>query len=113
MTTVETAPGGSPQPVGKRLSRRAGFWGLFFGSIGVVFGDIGTSPLYAMREALAHSRSHGGDELAALGVVSLAFWSLLLVVTLKYAIFIMRADGSDVRQLTNDTEPDWQPRWGR
>jgi KUP system potassium uptake protein len=69
-----------------------GFMALCFGSIGVVFGDIGTSPLYAMREALAHSRGDGMVELAALGVVSLAFWSLLLVVTLKYVIFLMNAD---------------------
>lgn len=70
----------------------SGFWGLALGSVGVVFGDIGTSPLYAMREALAHSRTGGTAELAVLGVVSLVFWALLLIVTLKYAIFLMRAD---------------------
>ena len=61
-------------------------------AIGVVFGDIGTSPLYAMREALHHSRSGGTAELAVLGVVSLVFWALILVVTLKYVVFLMRAD---------------------
>lgn len=65
---------------------------LTVGAIGVVFGDIGTSPLYAMREALAHSRSGGTAELAVLGVVSLVFWALLLVVTVKYVVFLMRAD---------------------
>jgi KUP system potassium uptake protein len=70
----------------------SGFWGLALGSVGVVFGDIGTSPLYAMREALHHSRSGGTAELAVLGVVSLVFWALLLVVTLKYVVFLMRAD---------------------
>lgn len=70
----------------------AGFWALTIGAIGVVFGDIGTSPLYAMREALHHSRSGGAAELAVLGVVSLVFWALLLVVTLKYVVFLMRAD---------------------
>ena len=69
-----------------------GFWGLALGSVGVVFGDIGTSPLYALREALAHSRSGGEAELAVLGVVSLVFWALLLIVTLKYVVFMMRAD---------------------
>jgi len=70
----------------------AGFRALVIGAIGVVFGDIGTSPLYAMREALHHSRSGGAAELAVLGVVSLVFWALILVVTLKYVVFLMRAD---------------------
>lgn len=63
---------------------------LALGAIGVVFGDIGTSPLYALKEVF-----HGGvpiDKLHVLGVLSLIFWSLTLVVTTKYAIFIMRAD---------------------
>jgi KUP system potassium uptake protein len=70
----------------------AGFWGLALGSVGVVFGDIGTSPLYAMRVALDHTRSGGADELAVLGVVSLVFWALIVVVTVKYVFFLMRAD---------------------
>jgi KUP system potassium uptake protein len=65
---------------------------LIIGAIGVVFGDIGTSPLYAMREALDHSRSGGSAELAVLGVVSLVFWALILVVTIKYVVFLMRVD---------------------
>ena len=68
------------------------FWGLALGSVGVVFGDIGTSPLYAMREALAHSKGGGGGELAVLGVVSLITWALILIVTIKYVVFLMRAD---------------------
>ncbi|RAK57360.1 potassium transporter Kup [Phenylobacterium deserti] len=68
------------------------FWALALGSVGVVFGDIGTSPLYAMREALHHSRSGGTAELAVLGVVSLVTWALILVVTVKYVVFLMRAD---------------------
>jgi KUP system potassium uptake protein len=70
----------------------SGFWGLALGSVGVVFGDIGTSPLYAMREALHHTRGGVVNELAVLGVVSLVFWALLLIVTLKYVVFLMRAD---------------------
>ena len=66
---------------------------LAFASIGVVFGDIGTSPLYAMREALHPVVNAGGDlRLAALGVVSLLLWALILVVGLKYVILLMRAD---------------------
>jgi KUP system potassium uptake protein len=61
--------------------------------MGVVFGDIGTSPLYALREA-AKAASGGGSIApgAVLGVVSLIFWSLILVISVKYAILIMRAD---------------------
>ena len=66
---------------------------LTIGAIGVVFGDIGTSPLYAFREALHHSAPSGGiQEAAIFGVLSLALWSLILVVTVKYVIFLMRAD---------------------
>jgi len=68
------------------------FWALALGSVGVVFGDIGTSPLYAMREALSHSKGGGGGELAVLGVVSLIIWALILIVTIKYVVFLMRAD---------------------
>ncbi len=65
---------------------------LALGAMGVVFGDIGTSPLYAMREALAHSRSTVSSELAVMGVVSLVTWALILIVTIKYVVFLMRAD---------------------
>ncbi len=66
---------------------------LAFASIGVVFGDIGTSPLYAMREALHHVVVAGGDlRSAVLGVVSLLLWALFIVVTIKYVIMLMRAD---------------------
>jgi len=65
---------------------------LAIGAIGVVFGDIGTSPLYAFREALAQSAGNGIDPGEILGVLSLAIWALILVVTLKYVLFLMRAD---------------------
>jgi len=70
----------------------SGFWALTLGSIGVVFGDIGTSPLYAFREALALSAGDGLDPSEILGVLSLTLWSLILVVTVKYVLFLMRAD---------------------
>ena len=72
--------------------RPEGLAALTLGALGVVFGDIGTSPIYAMREALAHSRADVSAELSVLGVVSLITWALILVVTLKYVALIMRAD---------------------
>jgi KUP system potassium uptake protein len=72
--------------------RARGFAALALGAVGVVFGDIGTSPLYAMREALRHTRATVSPELAVLGVVSLVVWTLTLIVTIKYIIFLMRAD---------------------
>ena len=68
------------------------FWGLALGSIGVVFGDIGTSPLYSFREALGQAGGVTSD--AVMGVVSLALWALILVVTVKYVLFLMRADNN-------------------
>lgn len=66
---------------------------LAFATIGVVFGDIGTSPLYAMREALHPVVAGGGDlRSAVLGVASLLIWALILIVTLKYVVFLMKAD---------------------
>ena len=65
---------------------------LTIGAIGVVFGDIGTSPLYAFREALGQSAADGIDPTEILGVLSLAIWSLTLIVTVKYVTFLMRAD---------------------
>jgi KUP system potassium uptake protein len=72
------------------------FWALTFGSIGVVYGDIGTSPLYALREAvLAATGEHGAVTQAAVyGMLSLIFWSLIVVVTLKYVLILLRADNN-------------------
>jgi KUP system potassium uptake protein len=61
------------------------------GALGVVFGDIGTSPLYTMRECVAHLPA-GGREDGVLGVLSLIFWSLVLVVSVKYLWYVMTAD---------------------
>ncbi len=61
-------------------------------ALGVVFGDIGTSPLYTLREAFGHAGGLMLDELHVLGVLSLVFWSLALIVALKYVVLIMRAD---------------------
>ncbi|MBB3147645.1 KUP system potassium uptake protein [Phyllobacterium trifolii] len=66
---------------------------LFLGALGVVYGDIGTSPIYAFREAL-HAASTDGSLLRAdvLGIVSMIFWALTLIVTVKYILFVLRAD---------------------
>ena len=68
----------------------SGFWGLTLGSIGVVFGDIGTSPLYAFREAAAGAAGHGQPVTRAivLGVLSLILWALFTVVTAKYVLLL-------------------------
>ena len=69
-----------------------GFWALTIGSIGVVYGDIGTSPIYAFREANRVASGGLPDPAAVLGVLSLIFWSLIVVVTLNYVIILARAD---------------------
>ena len=68
------------------------FWPMAVGAIGVVFGDIGTSPLYAFRLALQQASADGVHAEAVFGVVSMALWALILVVTVKYVLFLMRAD---------------------
>src|SRR2546422_5155963 len=71
----------------------SGFLALTVGSIGVVFGDIGTSPLYAFREAVAHAKTHGTSAPeAVLGILSLMVWTLILIVTVKYVLVLLNAD---------------------
>src|ERR1700744_323749 len=72
-----------------------GFWALTLGSIGVVFGDIGTSPLYAFREAVAGaSQGQPVTRVIVLGVLSLILWALFIVVTAKYVLLLLRADNN-------------------
>jgi KUP system potassium uptake protein len=68
--------------------------GLALASAGVVYGDIGTSPLYAFKESISHLRGAGGAVAAAdvIGVVSLMFWSLMVIVTIKYVLILTRFD---------------------
>src|SRR4030095_1768747 len=77
------------RPASKRATLK-----LAFATIGVVFGDIGTSPLYAMREALGHVVDDPTANLrdSVLGVASLLIWALILIVTIKYIFLLMRAD---------------------
>src|SRR5436305_469459 len=84
---VKGGRNGAAQPKSK-------FKALTLGSIGVVYGDIGTSPLYALREAVVAASGPDGavTNLAVLGVVSLILWALIVVVTLKYVVVLLRAD---------------------
>jgi KUP system potassium uptake protein len=69
------------------------FWALALGSIGVVYGDIGTSPLYAIRESVTAAKTYGTPmPEAVLGILSLITWTLLLIVTLKYVLILLNAD---------------------
>src|SRR5580700_5050938 len=73
----------------------SGFWALTLGSIGVVFGDIGTSPLYAFREAVAGAaQGQPITRILVLGVLSLILWALFIVVTAKYVLLLLRADNN-------------------
>ena len=72
------------------------FWALVLGSLGVVYGDIGTSPLYALKESLAAATGDAGPGALTrdmvLGVVSLILWALIIIVTVKYVVIVLRAD---------------------
>src|ERR1700751_4221238 len=65
---------------------------LALGSIGVVYGDIGTSPLYAFKETLKPVAADGLTRGEVISLVSLMFWTLTIIVTAKYVLFLLRAD---------------------
>src|SRR5687767_1093191 len=66
--------------------------GLAFAALGIVYGDIGTSPIYALRESFLEANGVRASEANVLGVLSLIFWSLIIIVSIKYLVFIVRAD---------------------
>ena len=89
--------GGVPAETGTRTTgghghQSGGLAKLTIGAVGVVFGDIGTSPIYAFRETFAGHHKIDVDPTHIYGVLSLVFWSMMIVVTIKYALTIMRAD---------------------
>jgi KUP system potassium uptake protein len=88
---AEAAPHGA-----SKAHASTGFWALTLGSIGVVYGDIGTSPLYAMRESVLAAVGPNApvSEPVVLGILSLIIWALLLVVTAKYVLILLRADNN-------------------
>ena len=94
MARTIAAPGETPVEDGAEARPATGYWALTLGSIGVVYGDIGTSPLYAFREAVvaAGGTADGVPRQTVLGVVSLILWALILIVTLKYVLILLRAD---------------------
>ena len=85
----------SEEANGAHTGHSPNFLALTVGSVGVVYGDIGTSPLYAFREAV---KAASGDEIATeatvLGVLSLIIWTLILIVTIKYVMILLRADNN-------------------
>ncbi|GKS88306.1 potassium transporter Kup [Acidovorax sp. SUPP2522] len=85
--TSTPAPGHAPAARG--FAARSA---LMIAALGVVFGDIGTSPLYAFKECLNPEHGVALDRAAVLGLLSLVLWGLMLVVTLKYVVFVLRAD---------------------
>lgn len=93
--STASAPDAAP-PAGGETSHGGGHGGskaaLAVGAIGIVFGDIGTSPLYAFRETFAGAAEIAIDRMHVLGVVSLIFWSMIIVVALQYVTILMRAD---------------------
>jgi KUP system potassium uptake protein len=84
MTTPSTIDGGSSAASGGKLSA------LMLGALGVVYGDIGTSPLYTMKTAL--DWAGGATPEVAIGMLSLIVWTLLITTSLKYVAVVMRAD---------------------
>ncbi|WP_437908155.1 potassium transporter Kup [Sorangium sp. So ce327] len=87
-------PASSPMAERAHLGSSKKMWPLMLAALGVVYGDIGTSPLYAMKECFSPSSPHhvAPTPENVLGVLSLMFWSLMMVVTVKYVTFITRAD---------------------
>ena len=91
---VDPASGHPPETAARRRTvARTGLAALTLGALGVVFGDIGTSPLYALQTVFtADHRAVHTSAADVYGVISLVFWSITMVVSVKYVIFIMRAD---------------------
>ena len=89
--TVSPAARGPALPHGaaRRLTG-----GALLGVLGIVYGDIGTSPLYALKASLTQFKDVGIHETEILGILSLIFWSLILIVTVKYVLLVMRADNN-------------------
>ena len=77
---------------GESQADRVGLAGLSVAALGVVFGDIGTSPVYTFRECFNPERGLSLDAEHVLGILSMIFWALIIVVAIKYVLLIMRAD---------------------
>ena len=91
ITATGGAEAAAPEPGGHGHAQGS-LAKLAVGAVGIVFGDIGTSPIYAFRETFAGHHQLNPDSLHIFGVLSLIFWSMMIIVTLKYLLVIMRAD---------------------
>ena len=88
-----TASGAAASPTERTWRDKSGLWALALGSVGVVYGDIGTSPLYAFRVAVTAAVEAGPvTRDIVLGVLSLILWALIVVVAIKYVLILLRAD---------------------
>src|SRR5919197_5430832 len=88
-----TASGAAASPSDNAWLEKSGLWALALGSVGVVYGDIGTSPLYAFRVAVTAAVESGPvTRDIVLGVLSLILWALIVVVAIKYVLILLRAD---------------------
>jgi KUP system potassium uptake protein len=101
------------EPSGKR------YYKVTLTALGVVFGDIGTSPLYALRECFQAHRAIHPTPANVLGILSLIFWSLILVISVKYLMYVMRADNEGeggilalMALVGRPATPDARRRWG-
>lgn len=92
MTDAATLGDTLPPPPANNHHRESNIAKMAFGAVGIVFGDIGTSPLYAFRETFVGPHPLALDDLHILGVVSLIFWSMTMVVSIQYVTILMRAD---------------------
>jgi KUP system potassium uptake protein len=95
VANVTPAPAATQPDSEGAPTENSSLWALSLGSVGVVYGDIGTSPLYAFREAVAAAGGSGPiTRDIVLGVLSLILWALIVVVTLKYVLILLRADNN-------------------
>ncbi len=111
-----TAPDAEPDPQVGHSHAQGSLRAMALGAIGVVFGDIGTSPLYAMKEVFVGHHPLAVDELHIFGTVCLMFWSLVVIVTIKYVALILRADnkgeGGTLALLALIQRSTGSARWG-
>ena len=92
ITATGGAEAAAPHDVAAHGHAQGPLYKLAIGAVGIVFGDIGTSPIYAFRETFSGHHTLVPDQLHIYGVLSLIFWSMMIIVTLKYVTIIMRAD---------------------
>ncbi|ANY77142.1 potassium transporter Kup [Microvirga ossetica] len=95
MTAAASSQPRPAEPAVQPAAPHTGFWTLTLGTLGVVYGDIGTSPLYALKESLSAAAAGGTvTREMVFGIVSLILWALIFIVTVKYVLFILRADNN-------------------